>query len=109
MDSINLNIIVAYCNKNGIGFKNDIPWKIKDDLKHFKQITTTQGKTNNIVIMGRNTWESIPNNYRPLLNRYNFVLSSKKNFIDSHKIDFIGDSLENILKYIKSEKNLLPI
>lgn len=106
MDSINLNIIVAYCNKNGIGFKNDIPWKIKDDLKHFKQITTTQGKTNNIVIMGRNTWESIPNNYRPLLNRYNFVLSSKKNFIDSHKIDFIGDSLENILKYIKSEKNL---
>ena len=95
---MNLNLIVAYCDKNGIGCNNDIPWKIVDDLKHFKTITTTHGKTNNIVIMGRNTWESIPYNYRPLSNRYNFVLSSKVNFIDSHKIDFIGSSFENMLE-----------
>ena len=103
---MNLNLIVAYCDKNGIGCNNGIPWKIVDDLKHFKRITTTQGKTNNIVIMGRNTWESIPYNYRPLSNRYNFVLSSKVNFIDSHKIDFIGSSLENMLEYINNKKDL---
>jgi dihydrofolate reductase len=51
---MNLNIIVAYCNKNGIGNKNTIPWKLKDDLKHFKNITTN-GVGKNIVIMGRNT------------------------------------------------------
>ena len=57
--------------------------------------------------MGRNTWESIPYNYRPLSNRYNFVLSSKVNFIDSHKIDFIGSSLENMLEYINNKRLIL--
>ena len=106
MDLVKLNIIVAYCDKNGIGLNNDIPWKIMGDLKHFKNITTTHGETNNIVIMGRNTWESIPHNYRPLSNRYNFVLSSKVDFIDSHKVDFIGTSFENIIKYINSRKDI---
>ena len=54
-----------------------MPWpKNLIDLKWFKKNTT-----NNIVIMGRNTWESIPYNYRPLSNRYNFVLSSKVNLL----------------------------
>ena len=38
---MNYNIIVCYCNKNGIGRENTIPWRISDDLKHFKMITTT--------------------------------------------------------------------
>ena len=102
---MNLNIIVAYCNKYGIGNKNTIPWKLKDDLKHFKNITTN-GVEKNIVIMGRNTWESIPETFRPLLNRYNFVLSSKKKFNDSDKVDFISSTFENMIKYIECEKEL---
>ena len=98
------NLIVAYCNKNGIGFNNDIPWKIVDDLKHFKSITSSNKQSNkkNILIMGRNTWESIPVKFRPLNGRYNFVLSSKKEFIDSDKIDYIGTSFEETLKYIEN-------
>ena len=42
--------------------------------------------------MGRNTWESIPENYRPLSDRYNFVISSRTSFVDSDKVDFIGSS-----------------
>ena len=102
---MNLNIIVAYCNKYGIGNKNTIPWKLKDDLKHFKNITTN-GAEKNIVIMGRNTWESIPETFRPLINRYNFVLSSKKKFNDSDKVDFISSTFENMIKYIECEKKL---
>ena len=35
------NIIVAHTfNKNGIGNKNKLPWKLKNELKHFKDITT---------------------------------------------------------------------
>jgi len=98
-----INIIVAICNKNGIGRNNKIPWLIKDDLKHFKLITTNNIKNNNIVIMGRNTWESLPSKFRPLSDRYNFVISSKKKFLDSDNVEHISSSFLNALEYIKLE------
>ena len=102
------NLIVAYCNKNGIGINNDIPWKIIEDLKYFKSITTENIESNNknILIMGRNTWESIPEKFRPLSGRYNFVLSSKTNFIDADKVDYIGKSFEETLKYIENSNEI---
>ena len=108
---MNLNVIVCYCNKNGIGRSNNIPWKLSDDLKHFKFIKKNINNSNNdniknIVIMGRNTWESIPENFRPLKDRYNLVISSKKKFLDSDKVDYIGSSFENCLEYINHESNI---
>ena len=104
---MNLNVIVCHSNKNGIGINNTIPWKLSDDLKHFKMITTNTNNNNikNIVIMGRNTWESIPSNYRPLKDRYNFVISSQKDFYDSDKTDFICPTFENCIEYISLENN----
>jgi dihydrofolate reductase len=61
-------MIVAADAKNGIGIRNTLPWHLSDDLKRFKEITT--GHT---VIMGRNTWFSLPK--RPLPNRRNIVLT----------------------------------
>jgi len=70
-----MNLIVALCkNNNGIGFENKIPWYLKEELNYFKKITTSW-KTN-VVIMGRNTWESLPK--KPLLNRVNIVITSQK-------------------------------
>ncbi len=64
-------IIVARNSTNGIGMNNSIPWETnKEDLKFFQRMTT-----NNIVIMGRNTWGSLPN--KPLKNRINIVLTSE--------------------------------
>ena len=94
------NVIVCYCSKNGIGRNNCIPWRVSDDLKRFKFLTTSNKDNKNIMIMGRNTWESIPREYRPLKDRYNMVLSSKKKFIDSDKVDYIGSSFENVITYI---------
>jgi dihydrofolate reductase len=51
-----------------IGRDNDLPWRLPDDLKHFKQLTS--GHT---VVMGRRTWESI--GARPLPNRRHIVIS----------------------------------
>ncbi len=68
---MSINIIAA-CDKNlGIGIDGKLPWKSSLDMKHFKQITS-----GGIVIMGRCTWESIPEKYRPLSNRYNIVVSN---------------------------------
>ena len=61
------SIIVALNEKNGIGLNNKIPWKCPEDLRWFRYITE-----NNIIVMGRKTWESLP--HRPLKNRINIEL-----------------------------------
>lgn len=55
----------------GIGYKGKIPWEPLDgDLARFRELT--MGQT---VIMGRKTWESLPDNVRPLPGRHNVVIS----------------------------------
>ena len=65
-------IIVAFDKNYVIGKNNSIPWHIPEDLINFKKLTT-----NNICVMGRNTWESLPEKFKPLPNRKNIVVSSK--------------------------------
>lgn len=63
-------------SKNGIiGNQGQLPWYIPEDLRHFKN--TTMGST---VIMGRKTWQSIEDKYKPLTGRDNIVLTTQKNF-----------------------------
>jgi len=66
------NIIVAMCNNNGIGINNTLPWNIPGDLKRFSKLTTGSG--NNAIIMGKNTWLSLPK--KPLPKRDNLILST---------------------------------
>lgn len=67
-----MNLIFA-CDKNyGIGINNKLPlWKIDGDLARFSKLTIGNGS--NVVIMGKNTYLSLPNNY--LKNRCNIVVS----------------------------------
>lgn len=67
------NIIVAFDVKRGIGINNRLPWYIPDDLKHFQKLTQGNGK--NAVIMGKNTWNSLP--VKMLAGRDNLILSSE--------------------------------
>tara|TARA_X000000368_G_scaffold125313_1_gene98365 strand:- start:3396 stop:3965 length:570 start_codon:yes stop_codon:yes gene_type:complete len=78
-----MNIVVAACKNKGIGFKNNLPWNLKNELNYFKHLTI--GNENNAVIMGKNTWLGFN---KALPKRKNFVLSRKirknigaKNFI----------------------------
>lgn len=67
-----INIIAAMCNKTrGIGYNNTLPWNIKKDLKYFQKLTI--GNNNNAIIMGKNTWNSLP---KTLNKRKNIILSS---------------------------------
>ncbi|MEM7639161.1 MAG: dihydrofolate reductase [Pseudomonadota bacterium] len=65
---VKLCLIAARAKNGVIGKDNDLPWRLSDDLKHFKSVT--KGCP---VIMGRKTWESLPR--RPLPGRDNIVLS----------------------------------
>lgn len=73
-----LSLIVATDIKNGISRKGKIPWNIKEDMNFFQDVTTRKfpPSTINAVIMGKNTWRSIPGTYRGLKNRLNVVVSS---------------------------------
>ena len=72
------SIIVAMDAARGIGSRNTLPWHLPADLKHFKEVTTLVSNSlkKNVVIMGRRTWESLPEKFRPLPQRINVVLSS---------------------------------
>jgi dihydrofolate reductase len=89
-----LDIVVAFDQDNGIGKQGTIPWKVPADLKHFRGITSTtiDPAKQNAVIMGRKTWESIPDKYRPLPGRRNIVLSlGSTNFLGAiHASSFLG-------------------
>lgn len=67
------DIIVACDSNFGIGYRGNLPWGniLKPDLQYFKKITD-----GNTVIMGRGTWESIPEKFKPLSNRINYILTS---------------------------------
>ena len=105
---MNFKIIVACDSKNGIGLNNTIPWKLSKEIQYFKKITThrTNPLLLNVVIMGRKTWDSIPDNYKPLSNRINIVLTktltSKSNFTNL----FFCSSIENSIDLLNSIKNV---
>lgn len=92
------DIIIAVDSQNGMGKNNDLPWHLPNELKHFQKITTklTNQNNKNAVIMGRNTWESIPKNRRPLKNRLNIVLTKQSHYrVDSDVM--LANSVDNAL------------
>lgn len=69
INGIKINHIVAVNNLGYIGKDNKLLCEDASDLKHFKEVTN-----NGIIVMGKNTWESLPK--KPLPNRQSFVLST---------------------------------
>ena len=104
------NIIVALSKKNnGIGLNNTLPWHLKKDLKYFKSLTTScvnDTDINGIVIMGRNTWNSIPDKFKPLSNRINIVVSNTLNNLNDYNNTYVCKSFDEALNFCDSYQNL---
>lgn len=94
-------MILAVDGKNWIGKNSDLAWRIKADMKYFKEITTTVEDTNkhNAVIMGRKTWDSIPEKFRPLPGRKNVIITRNINpslgELQFSSLEAAIDSLQN--------------
>jgi len=65
-----LGLIFARARNGVIGKSGGLPWHLPEDMAHFKQVTMGCP-----VIMGRKTWESLPERFRPLPGRTNIVVT----------------------------------
>jgi thymidylate synthase len=95
------HIIVAFSHKLkegkgfGIGKANQLPWSIPEDLAHFQKVTS-----GGIVVMGRRTWESIPEKRKPLKDRFTIVVTSEAaNYNPLDNMAFL--TLEEVNTYLE--------
>lgn len=96
-----LSMIVAIANNNVIGKYNKLIWRLPEDLKRFKTITS--GKT---IIMGRKTFESLG---RVLPNRVHIVLTKNKDYHYEHEQVKIVNDIEELKPYIESQEEYFII
>jgi dihydrofolate reductase len=67
---VTVRLIWAQSTNGVIGNANELPWHIPEDMARFRELTT-----GGVVVMGRRTWESLPERFRPLPGRDNVVVS----------------------------------
>lgn len=101
---ISFSIIVAVDSKLGIGKNDGLPWHLPADLKHFKEVTSRGSceERRNVVVMGRKTWESIPERFRPLANRLNVVISRQSHLVLPSGVVPVT-SLEGALSFLRDK------
>jgi dihydrofolate reductase len=90
-------LIVAYSKNRVIGKDNKLLWHLTEDMKFFKKMTQNQ-----TVLMGKNTYWSLPEKFRPLPNRNNIVLTTKP-FENTYENLRVFNDLETALITLKKE------
>ena len=87
-------MIVAMDEDGFIGKGNGLPWRIPTDMARFKELTIGDGF--NSVVMGRKTWDSLPDSFRPLPERVNIVMSRDTSWTEegAETALYIGRAIE---------------
>lgn len=85
-----VNLIWAEAADRVIGSDGTLPWHLPEDLQRFK--TLTMGAT---VVMGRVTWESLPQSVRPLPGRRNIVVTHRTSY-DAPGAEVVGSLDEGL-------------
>jgi dihydrofolate reductase len=70
-----VGLIWAQASNGVIGDAGSIPWRLPEDLARFKELTLTGA-----VVMGRRTWDSLPERFRPLAGRHNIVITRQSDW-----------------------------
>lgn len=99
-----LGAIWAQTDKSVIGRNGTMPWRVPEDLKHFQR--TTAGKP---VIMGRRTWESLPDTHKPLPGRVNIIVTRSVNGIEHRNggiwVSSLDAALEEAYRAVANQEN----
>jgi dihydrofolate reductase len=92
-----VGLIWAQSTSGVIGRAGGIPWRLPEDQARFKDIT--MGRT---VVMGRLTWESLPQKVRPLPGRKNVVLTRRPDYLadGAHVVPTLQDALTDDLTWV---------
>lgn len=108
MKDSKIYVIVAVEKDTGIGKNGKMPWNLKADMKHFKDMTVTtksEGKQN-AVVMGSVTWESLPEKFRPLPNRKNVILTRRPEFDPKATEVLVKNSLPEAIQSLKEDNSI---
>lgn len=101
-----ISALLAVDGRGGMGYQGTLPWHFPEDLRHFKKLTM-----NNIVVMGRNTWND-PKFPKPLSGRTCYVVTNHPSTLEVYARPLGGeDIVEQVLRIEKNnpEKNIFII
>lgn len=94
--------MAAVARNGAIGRSGAIPWRIPEDVERFKAMTTGHA-----VVMGRRTWDSLPEPFRPLPGRRNVVVTRRTDW-NAGGAEGVA-SLEDALDLLEGEKHVFVI
>lgn len=100
-------IVATLLPELGIGYQGKLPWRLSKEMKYFKDVTTRtiNSSKRNAVVMGHNTWNSIPPKFRPLKDRLNVVLSRKfQNQLVSPEL-YHANSFDAAVEWLSNDKS----
>ena len=85
-----VGLIWAEARGGVIGAEGGMPWRIPEDMTHFRDITVGAP-----VIMGRKTWDSLPERFRPLEGRENIVITRQQDWAGdgAHRAKNLADAV----------------
>jgi dihydrofolate reductase len=99
---LRLTLVAAVARNGVIGRDNTVPWRIPEDMEHFRAVTMGHP-----VVMGRRTWESLPDRFRPLPGRRNVVVTRNPDW--SAKGAERAASLDDALRLLEDEPRVSVI
>jgi dihydrofolate reductase len=99
---LKVSVIAAVARGGVIGRDGGIPWRLPEDMGRFRELTVGHA-----VVMGRRTWESLPDRFRPLPGRTNVVVTRNRDW--SARGAHRAGSVEEALDLLDSEPQVFVI
>jgi dihydrofolate reductase len=99
---VRISLVAAVARGGVIGHEGSIPWRIAEDMRRFRELTTGHP-----VVMGRRTWDSLPDRFRPLPGRRNVVVTRNAEW-DAEGAERAG-SLEDALRLVDGSPQVFVV